>query len=162
MLFRSVAENRYTCECKMLESTSLPCCHLFAAFKHKGLKKIPSTCIHERWTSSIGLQLESYYPNLFSAGDPQRKRFMNLYKESLKWALDASQTEKDTEDALSQMKHGAKRVGSENPEDLGEIRDPKRPSKKSNVANPVNARSRGARPNTLQKCGICGYVYIRD
>lgn len=81
-----VAENIFYCDCQMLESMGLPCRHLFSAFKNSNIMKIPSQCIRERWTKAIGQQLLEHVPNLFSAGDPQRQRFMQLYKESVSLA----------------------------------------------------------------------------
>ena len=95
-----VEQNKYDCECKMLESNGLPCRHLFSTFKMLRKTSIPSCCIRERWTTAIGRQLCIFYPNMFSARDPQRQKFGQIIMDSLVRSLDASHVETETAKGL--------------------------------------------------------------
>ncbi|PIN03964.1 hypothetical protein CDL12_23505 [Handroanthus impetiginosus] len=86
-------EQKYKCECLMLESKGIPCCHIISAFKSLRLDSFPVDNIHPRWFVYAGKKLKILFKKRVPTPDSQRLRFAHINKESLNLCYLALQTE---------------------------------------------------------------------
>ena len=108
---------------------------------------------------------------MFSASDPQRQIFGQIFRDSLVRSLDASHVETGTAKGLKRQKASTLNVrvdatfdsACDNTDDVSRgkqrgIPDPVTKSQNQHVGDPKRAKRKGAQKDRRQKCGLCKYV----